>query len=237
MPRRRTLPGASASDDSFGAGQYGAGLHRAAIADGQLSIRDALVVEGDSGTTAADLHRRSRRRHRRDRRTSTMRSLRHRRRRRSRRGRGAQRHRELRAGRPGEAIAIPVAGDTVASPTRRFTVDALERDRRDAMADATATGTIVNDDPLRSPTYEIQGEGHRSAYAGQTVTTGGIVTASTPTASTSRTRSATATPPRRTACSSSPARRHRHGDRRRGARERHGAGISPGNDAANLTIA
>ena len=41
----------------------------------------------------------------------------------------------------------------------------------------TATGTIVNDDPIALAIGQIQGEGHSSAYINQTVATNGVVTA------------------------------------------------------------
>ena len=45
------------------------------------------------------------------------------------------------------------------------------------IVDATATGTITNDDPVALSISQIQGEDHRSSFAGQVVITTGIVTA------------------------------------------------------------
>jgi hypothetical protein len=77
------------------------------------------------------------------------------------------------------------------------------------ITDASAIGTILNDDPIALKIYEIQGEGHATPYAGQPVTTTGSSPASSATASTSRIRPATATRAPRTRSSSSPAPRRR----------------------------
>lgn len=74
-------------------------------------------------------------------------------------------------------IVIGIAGDTVGEPNETFNLLLADPQGNIAIADGTATGTIVNDDPITLRTYEIQGEGHRSGYEGQVVTTGGIVTA------------------------------------------------------------
>jgi VCBS repeat-containing protein len=73
-------------------------------------------------------------------------------------------------------IVIGIAGDTVGEPNESFGLELVNPVGNIDIIDGTATGTIVNDDPIALRTYEIQGEGHRSGYEGQVVTTGGIVT-------------------------------------------------------------
>ncbi|MES2443844.1 MAG: Calx-beta domain-containing protein [Pseudomonadota bacterium] len=76
-----------------------------------------------------------------------------------------------------KTITIPIQGDTVGEHNETFHV-VLGATTGDAVVDrGTATGTITNDDPLPLLIGEIQGEGHRSAYVGQTVIASGIVTA------------------------------------------------------------
>jgi hypothetical protein len=74
-------------------------------------------------------------------------------------------------------IVIGIAGDTIGEPNETFGLQLANPVGNIAIIDGTATGTIVNDDPITLRTYHIQGEGHRSGYEGQVVTTGGIVTA------------------------------------------------------------
>ncbi|MDQ8755239.1 Calx-beta domain-containing protein [Sphingosinicella sp. LHD-64] len=74
-------------------------------------------------------------------------------------------------------IVIGIAGDTVGEGNETFNLLLANPQGNIAIIDGAATGTIVNDDPITLKTYEIQGEGHRSGYEGQVVTTGGIVTA------------------------------------------------------------
>lgn len=74
-------------------------------------------------------------------------------------------------------VVLPIAGDMLAERNETLTVRLGATTGDVVVEDAAATGTIVNDDPLTLAIGEIQGEGHRSAYAGQTVITSGIVTA------------------------------------------------------------
>ncbi|HEX8262620.1 MAG TPA: Calx-beta domain-containing protein, partial [Allosphingosinicella sp.] len=73
-------------------------------------------------------------------------------------------------------ISIAVAGDTVSEGNETLNVLLANATGNIALADASGTGTILNDDPLALKIYQIQGEGHSTAYAGQPVTTSGIVT-------------------------------------------------------------
>ncbi|PSJ36534.1 Calx-beta domain-containing protein [Allosphingosinicella deserti] len=73
-------------------------------------------------------------------------------------------------------IAVAVAGDTIGEGNETFNLLLANPAGNIAISDASATGTIVNDDPIPLRIFEIQGEGHRSDYVGQPVTTGGIVT-------------------------------------------------------------
>lgn len=81
------------------------------------------------------------------------------------------------AGQTRATITIRVVGDTVAEADERFFVDLTNATGGATIGRASATGTIVNDDLLTLRVFEIQGEAHRSFYEGQTVATGGIVTA------------------------------------------------------------
>jgi VCBS repeat-containing protein len=74
-------------------------------------------------------------------------------------------------------IAIAVNGDTVGEGNEALTLLLANPTGNIAITDASATGTILNDDPISLAIYEIQGAGHRSDYAGQPVATTGIVTA------------------------------------------------------------
>lgn len=73
-------------------------------------------------------------------------------------------------------IAVAVAGDTVGEANETFELLLVNPAGNIAISDGVATGTIVNDDPTALRIYEIQGESHQSAYVGQPVITGGIVT-------------------------------------------------------------
>lgn len=74
-------------------------------------------------------------------------------------------------------ISLPVLGDLQPEPNETFSI-ALSNATGGATIDrAIAVGTILNDDILPLKVGEIQGEGHRSAFEGQTVITNGIVTA------------------------------------------------------------
>jgi VCBS repeat-containing protein len=73
-------------------------------------------------------------------------------------------------------IAVAIAGDTIGEANETFHVALSNATGNIAIADANATGTILNDDPIALTIMEIQGLGHQSAYVGQDVTTTGIVT-------------------------------------------------------------
>ena len=80
-----------------------------------------------------------------------------------------------------KTITIQVAGDTNPEPNETFTVD-LSNPTNGGTHDTvishgSATGTIVNDDPIPLTIYQIQGDHLTSDYVGQQVTTSGIVTA------------------------------------------------------------
>jgi predicted extracellular nuclease len=74
-------------------------------------------------------------------------------------------------------IIIGVNGDTIAEGNETFSITLSNPVGNIVITDGNATGTIINDDPIALAIYQIQGESHRSAVAGQTVITGGIVTA------------------------------------------------------------
>jgi VCBS repeat-containing protein len=73
-------------------------------------------------------------------------------------------------------ISVAIAGDTVAEGNETLSVLLVNPTGNIAIVDGSGTGTILNDDPIALKIYEIQGEGHSTAYAGQPVTTTGIVT-------------------------------------------------------------
>ncbi|WP_233150814.1 endonuclease/exonuclease/phosphatase [Sphingomonas mollis] len=81
------------------------------------------------------------------------------------------------AGQSTATIRLPVAGDMLPESNEGFTVTLSAPTGGASLGRATATGTILNDDVLPLLIGQIQGEGHRSAYVGQTVLTNGIVTA------------------------------------------------------------
>jgi len=76
-------------------------------------------------------------------------------------------------------VVVTIAGDTVGEPNETFTLALVNPLGNIAITDGSATGTILNNDPIALTIMEIQGEGHRSAYDGQPVITTGIVTAVT----------------------------------------------------------
>lgn len=73
-------------------------------------------------------------------------------------------------------IAVAIAGDTVGEGNETFNLLLANPVGNIAIVDPSATGTILNDDPLALKIYQIQGESHQTAYAGQPVATTGIVT-------------------------------------------------------------
>ncbi|ATY33991.1 Ig-like domain-containing protein [Sphingomonas psychrotolerans] len=81
---------------------------------------------------------------------------------------------------PGEfskQIVVAVKGDLVGEPNETLSVSLGATTGNVVIDDAAAIGTITNDDPIALTISQIQGEGHVSAYVGQTVLTTGIVTA------------------------------------------------------------
>ncbi|WP_206244917.1 Calx-beta domain-containing protein [Novosphingobium terrae] len=76
-----------------------------------------------------------------------------------------------------KTITIGVIGDTVGENNETLSLT-LSNPVGDAQINqATATGTILNDDPIELAIYQIQGAAHTSPVVGQTVSTTGIVTA------------------------------------------------------------
>jgi uncharacterized protein len=74
-------------------------------------------------------------------------------------------------------ITVEVQGDTNGEFNETLSVVLSNPVGNVAIVDGTAIGTITNDDPLTLAIYQIQGESHLSTFAGQSVTTTGIVTA------------------------------------------------------------
>jgi hypothetical protein len=73
-------------------------------------------------------------------------------------------------------ISLPVLGDTNPEFDEHFTVTLSDPTGGATINRATATGTIFNDDVLPLLIGQIQGAGHTSPVAGQTVQTQGVVT-------------------------------------------------------------
>ena len=73
-------------------------------------------------------------------------------------------------------IVVEVAGDTIGEDNETFEILLANPVGNIAITDGVGIGTIINDDPVPRAIYEIQGEGHISAYNGQPVVTTGIVT-------------------------------------------------------------
>ncbi|PZU07238.1 Calx-beta domain-containing protein [Sphingomonas sp.] len=80
------------------------------------------------------------------------------------------------AGETSKTIAVQILGDTIHEANETFTLN-LSNPIGFEVPAATATATIVNDDTGPVAIYDIQGLGHRSLFAGQTVDTSGVVTA------------------------------------------------------------
>lgn len=74
-------------------------------------------------------------------------------------------------------IVLPVQGDTVGELNETLSIQLNNPVGNIVIDDASATGTIINDDPIALTIPQIQGAGHQSAFVGQTVSTSGIVTA------------------------------------------------------------
>ncbi|MGA9581018.1 MAG: cadherin domain-containing protein [Allosphingosinicella sp.] len=73
-------------------------------------------------------------------------------------------------------ISVAISGDIVAEGNETLEILLANPTGNIAIVDGSATGTILNDDPIDLRIHQIQGEGHSTAYAGQPVTTSGIVT-------------------------------------------------------------
>ena len=73
-------------------------------------------------------------------------------------------------------ITLPVLGDLMPEPNETFGITLSNATGGATIDRASATGTILNDDVLPLLIGQIQGEGHTSAFVGQTVSTRGIVT-------------------------------------------------------------
>ncbi|WP_338503746.1 Calx-beta domain-containing protein [Sphingomonas kaistensis] len=76
-----------------------------------------------------------------------------------------------------KTITIQVAGDTLGENNEGFLIRLGDVSGNATVVDGSGLGVILNDDPVARTIMEIQGEGHQSAYVGQPVITGGIVTA------------------------------------------------------------
>lgn len=78
-----------------------------------------------------------------------------------------------------QTVTVRVLGDATIEPTETFqvTLSNLQSAGSVVISDGAATGTIRNDDFTFRRIFEIQGEGHLSAYDGQGVKTEGVVTA------------------------------------------------------------
>jgi VCBS repeat-containing protein len=73
-------------------------------------------------------------------------------------------------------IAIAIATDSVGEGNDNFHVVLSNPVGNISITDSSAVATILNDDPIALTIMEIQGLGHGSAFVGQDVTTTGIVT-------------------------------------------------------------
>ena len=74
-------------------------------------------------------------------------------------------------------VTIPIQGDTVGEANETLSLVLSNPVGNIAIADGNAVGTIVNDDFVTLTIAQIQGAGHISSYVGQPVQTTGIVTA------------------------------------------------------------
>lgn len=75
-----------------------------------------------------------------------------------------------------KTIQVAIIGDTMREADERFSI-VLSDAVGFAVPQPRATATIVNDDTGTVAIYDIQGPGHSSPFAGQTVATSGVVTA------------------------------------------------------------
>jgi VCBS repeat-containing protein len=79
-----------------------------------------------------------------------------------------------------QTITVVINGDGTVEPNESFTVTlshVVNVSGTATIIDGSGQGTIVNDDFPHLAIYEIQGEGHTSAWEGQRVVTEGVVTA------------------------------------------------------------
>lgn len=165
----------SASDDSFGAVNEGQSF-LSATDTGYIRVDDATTLEGDSGTSALvfTIHRAGG--------SASAASVDYafdtsgisaddlap--------GQALTGTVQFAAGESTQQIVLQVQGDTNSEYNEAVGLT-LSNPQGDIVIDeASATGTIINDDPIALAIYEIQGSGHTSAYVGQDVTTTGIVT-------------------------------------------------------------
>lgn len=81
------------------------------------------------------------------------------------------------AGETSRAISLAVRGDTVGEGNETLAVTLGATTGDVTVDDGSAQGVITNDDIATIAIHDIQGAGHRSALVGQSVVTGGIVTA------------------------------------------------------------
>ena len=81
------------------------------------------------------------------------------------------------SGQTSATITLPVLGDRLPENNETFTVTLSSPTGGAQLGRTVATGTILNDDVNTLLVGQIQGEGHSSAYVGQSVVTNGIVTA------------------------------------------------------------
>ncbi|HQV03003.1 Calx-beta domain-containing protein [Novosphingobium sp.] len=80
------------------------------------------------------------------------------------------------AGQFSQTVTIVVNGDVAPEFNETLQVVLSNVTGNAALSDATGVGTINNDDPITLAIHDIQGAGHTSSYVGQNVTTTGIVT-------------------------------------------------------------
>ncbi len=167
----------AASDDSFGTVNAGQGF-LSATGTGRLRVGNASVAEGDTGTTnlvftvqraggsaqvasvayTVNLDG-----------TATADDLAP--------GAALTGTLQFAAGEFSRRIVVPVRTDTIGEGNETLSVTLGATTGNVVVERGSATGTIVNDDPIALSIGQIQGEGHASAYVGQTVITNGVVTA------------------------------------------------------------
>ncbi len=82
-------------------------------------------------------------------------------------------------GQTSQTISVQVTGDTVGEASEVFDVVLSNATGGAVINDGTGVGTIGNDDFLSIAIYDIQGAGHSSVFLGQEVATSGVVTALT----------------------------------------------------------